>query len=84
MSGAGNINDQVTQLLMGASARTTLITSSASMASSSISNTSISAKRLNKMPLPSITGLEASGPLLPNPKMAVPLETTATRLPLAV
>ena len=50
----------------------------------SMSNTSMSAKRLNKTPFPSITGFEASAPLLPKPSMAVPLETTATKFPLEV
>ena len=45
---------------------------------------STSAKRLNSTALPSITGLEASAPRLPRPRIAVPLEITATRLPLAV
>ena len=45
---------------------------------------SMSAKRLNSAPLPSITGLAASAPRLPSPRIAVPLETTATRLPLLV
>ncbi|MDT4821802.1 hypothetical protein FQZ97_549890 [compost metagenome] len=53
-------------------------------ASTSMSNTSIPAKRLNSTPLPSITGLEASGPRLPRPRIAVPSEITATRLPLPV
>ena len=47
-------------------------------------NRSTSAKRLNKTALPSMTGLEASAPKLPSPKMAVPLEITATILPRAV
>ena len=34
--------------------------------------------------MPSITGLPASGPMLPRPSTAVPLVTTATRLPRAV
>ena len=50
----------------------------------SISKTSISAKILNSKPFPSITGFEASGPISPNPKTAVPLEITATKLPLDV
>ena len=49
-----------------------------------MSKQSKSAKILNKRPLPSITGLEASAPISPRPKTAVPLEITATRLPLAV
>ena len=32
----------------------------------------------------SITGKAASGPMLPRPSTAVPLETTATMLPLKV
>lgn len=39
---------------------------------------------LNRTPLPSITGLEANGPILPKPRTAVPLLTTATKLPRAV
>ena len=57
---------------------------STSDASTSMSKTSISANILNNNPLPSITGLEASGPMSPRPKTAVPLDITATRFPLAV
>ena len=39
---------------------------------------------LNNTPLPSITGLPASAPILPKPSTAVPLEITATKLPRAV
>ena len=39
---------------------------------------------LNRQPLPSITGLPASAPMLPSPSTAVPLEITATRLPREV
>ena len=39
---------------------------------------------LNRTPLPSITGLAASGPMAPKPSTAVPLVTTATRLARAV
>ena len=53
-------------------------------ASTSISIESMFAKRLNRSALPSITGLEASGPRSPRPKIAEPFEITATRLPLAV
>ena len=49
-----------------------------------MSKTSISAKILNNNPFPSITGLEASGPISPSPKTAVPLVITATKFPLAV
>ncbi|CSB76916.1 Uncharacterised protein [Vibrio cholerae] len=50
----------------------------------SISIESNPAKRLNSSALPSMTGLEAIGPKFPNPKIAVPLEITATVLPFAV
>jgi hypothetical protein len=50
----------------------------------SMSNTSMPANFLNSTPLPSMTGLEASGPMLPRPSTAVPLVMTATRLPRAV
>ena len=50
----------------------------------SMSNTSMSANILNKTPFPSITGLLASGPISPNPRTAVPLVITPTKLPLAV
>ena len=45
---------------------------------------SMSAKTLNNTPFPSITGLEASGPILPRPNTAVPLLITATRFPFVV
>ena len=45
-----------------------------------MSNTSISAKILKSNAFPSITGFEASAPMFPNPKTAVPLEITATKL----
>jgi len=44
----------------------------------------MSAKILNSKPFPSITGLEASGPIFPKPNTAVPFEITATKFPLAV
>ena len=69
---------------VGAIFLTVAINSSTFSVSTSISNTSISAKILNKSPLPSITGFEASGPIFPNPKTAVPLEITATKFPLEV
>ena len=50
----------------------------------SISKTSMSAKILKSRPLPSITGFEASGPISPSPKTAVPFEITATKFPLLV
>ena len=50
----------------------------------SISIESTSANLLNKTALPSITGLEAKGPRSPKPRIAEPLDITATRFPLAV
>ena len=69
---------------VGAIAFTVWMNSSGSLASTSISNTSISAKILNNKPFPSMTGFEASGPMSPNPSTAVPFEITATRFPFAV
>jgi len=63
---------------------TTVMISSGSFEDSSMSMESTSAKRLNSTLLPSITGLEASAPRSPRPRIAVPLEITATRLPLDV
>ena len=63
---------------------TALINSSGSSVSSSISTEFTSAKRLNKTALPSITGLLPRAPRFPRPKTAVPLEITATKLPLLV
>ena len=57
---------------------------SMSSVSNSISIPSISAKILKSKLLPSITGLDASGPILPSPKTAVPLEIIATTFPLEV
>ena len=50
----------------------------------SISKPSMPANFLNRTPLPSITGLDANGPILPRPKTAVPLVITPTKLPRAV
>jgi len=52
--------------------------------SAGLSNASTAAKRLKSTPLPSITGLPARGPMFPRPSTAVPFDTTATRLALAV
>jgi hypothetical protein len=52
--------------------------------STSRSNTSMSAKRLKRTALPSITGFPANGPMFPRPRTAVPLDTTAIKLPLLV
>jgi hypothetical protein len=45
-----------------------------------MSKTSMPANFLNRQPLPSITGLPASGPMSPRPSTAVPFVTTPTRL----
>ena len=55
-----------------------------SLLSISISIESISAKRLNKTDLPSITGFDAKEPRFPKPKIAEPLLITATKFPLLV
>ena len=64
--------------------RTAPMKASGSSVSTSRSIESMSAKRLNSTALPSITGFDASAPRLPSPRMAVPLEITATMLPLVV
>ena len=69
---------------VGSSAATASMNLAGSFASTSMSNTSMSANFLNRQPLPSITGLAASGPMSPRPSTAVPLVITATRLPRAV
>ncbi len=69
---------------VGSSAQMTSTSLSGSVSSISMSNTSMPANFWNRMPLPSITGLAASGPMLPRPSTAVPLLITATRLPRAV
>ncbi len=53
---------------------------SGSFSASSMSKTSMPENFLNRQALPSITGLAASGPMLPRPSTAVPLVTTPTRL----
>ena len=50
------------------------------LASSSMSKTSMPANFLKRTALPSITGLEASGPMAPSPSTAVPLVTTADQV----
>ena len=69
---------------MGEIPLTISINLSGSFSLISISKTLISAKILNNNPFPSITGLEASAPMSPNPKTAVPFEITATKFPLVV
>ena len=44
----------------------------------------MSANLLNKTAFPSITGFEARAPKFPSPKIADPLEITATVFPLLV
>ena len=61
-----------------------LMISSGSCVFTSISKTSTSAKRLKSTALPSITDLPASAPMSPSPSTAVPLLSTATRLPRPV
>src|SRR5699024_3694317 len=58
--------------------------SSTEWASRQIGNASMFAKRLNRAALPSMTGIAASGPRSPRPRMAEPSETTATVLRLIV
>ena len=69
---------------VGAIFLTVFINSSILSVSISISKTSMSAKILNNNPLPSITGFDASGPILPKPRTAVPFEITATKFDLDV
>jgi hypothetical protein len=69
---------------VGSSAAITSTSLTGSCSSISMSNTSTPANFLNKTALPSITGFDASGPMLPKPSTAVPLVITATRLPRLV
>ena len=68
----------------GAIAFTTATISSTSVVSRQIGQASMSANRLNSAALPSITGIEAPGPMSPRPSTAEPSVTTATVLPLMV
>ena len=52
--------------------------------SKQIGKASIPANSLNNIALPSITGIDASGPISPRPNTAVPSDTTATRFPFEV
>lgn len=58
--------------------------SSGSWVSRQIGQASMSAKRLNRAALPSMTGMAAIGPMLPRPSTAEPSVTTATVLRLMV
>ena len=69
---------------VGSSAETILTIPSTVISLTSMSKTSMSAKRLKSSPFPSITGFPATAPILPNPRTAVPLEITPTRFPFAV
>jgi len=69
---------------VGSSAAMISTSLSGSFSLISMSNTSMPENFLNSTPLPSITGLPASGPMSPRPSTAVPLVTTPTRLPRAV
>ena len=69
---------------VGSSRAIVRTSSSGSFSAISMSNTSMPANFLNRQALPSITGLPASGPMLPRPSTAVPLVMTATRLPREV
>ena len=63
---------------------TAAIKASGSSVSSSRSTEFTSANLLKRIAFPSITGLEASAPRLPSPKIAVPFVITATVLPFVV
>ena len=69
---------------VGSSAAIMSTSLSGSRSAISRSKTSMPANFLNRTPLPSITGLPASGPMLPRPSTAVPLVMTATRFARAV
>ena len=69
---------------VGAMALQAAITSSALWALMQMGKASTPPNSLNSTALPSMTGRPASGPMSPRPSTAVPLETTATMLPLKV
>ena len=78
------MSSRLTPPSVGSSAAMISISLSGSFSASSMSNTSMPANFLNRHPLPSITGLPASGPMSPRPSTAVPLVITPTRLPREV
>ena len=78
------ISSRFTAPKVGSSAQTISASFSGSLSFTSMSKQSILANFLNKTALPSITGLDASAPMLPNPNTADPFEMTATKLPRAV
>ena len=63
---------------------TQLMNSSGSCVSTQISIDSTPANLLKSTAFPSITGFDASDPMFPRPRTAVPLEITATVFPLLV
>ena len=69
---------------VGSSAVTISASFTGSFSSTSMSKQSMLANFLKSTDLPSITGLDASAPMLPSPSTAVPFDTTATRLPRVV
>ena len=69
---------------VGAMALQAAMTPAASWASMQMGKASTPPNSLNSTALPSMTGRPASGPISPRPSTAVPLETTATMLPLKV
>ncbi len=69
---------------VGSSAVTISASFSGSFSFTSMSKQSMLANFLKSTALPSITGLDASAPMLPRPSTAEPFVTTATRLPRVV
>ena len=69
---------------VGSSAATISISLSGSVSLTSMSKTSTPANFLNSTALPSMTGFDASAPMLPSPSTAVPLDITPTMLPRTV
>ena len=69
---------------VGAMALTAAMTSSFVLAFRQMGNASTPPNSLNSTHLPSMTGRPASGPMLPSPRTAVPLVTTATVRPFMV
>ncbi len=65
---------------VGSSGETTSTSLPTSFWSSSMSKQSMPANFLKRTAFPSITGLEASGPISPRPRTAVPLVTTANEI----
>ncbi len=66
---------------VGSRAQTMSASLSGSVSDTSMSKQSMLANFLKRTALPSITGFDASAPMLPRPRTAVPFEMTATRLP---